>query len=91
VRDEVTSRGDRAAADTFLRLEAAYRAHEDLIAVGAYKSGTDPLVDAALALRAQTEAFLRQEAGDASTPEETWRRLTQLAAAHPALRGGIDA
>src|SRR5262249_13617499 len=51
VRDDVTERAPRDAADLLLRLEAAHRAHEDLIAVGAYRPGADAQVDAALAMR----------------------------------------
>jgi FliI/YscN family ATPase len=80
VRDEVIPREHREAADRILRLEAAHRAHEDLIAVGAYKQGADPHVDAAIALRPQIHAFLRQDATDHSDLEEVRRRLTQLAA-----------
>lgn len=64
VRDAVTSAPHREAADTLLRLLAAYRAHEDLIAVGAYKPGTDPDTDLAVRHRDSIEAFLCQEAGE---------------------------
>lgn len=86
VRNEVISREHRESADAFLRLEAAHRSHEDLIAVGAYKSGTDPLVDAAIALRTETEGFLCQMADDHSDLAETRARLARLRAA--ATKGG---
>jgi len=79
VRDAVVSREQLEAANTLLRLEAAYRAHEDLIAVGAYKSGTDRWVDTAIAMRPLTQAFLQQDAADRSTPEMTRARLLALA------------
>jgi FliI/YscN family ATPase len=79
VRDSVIQRDHLEAANTFLRLEAAYRAQEDLIAVGAYKSGADRLVDTAIALRPQAQAFLQQDSADRSTPETTRQRLLQLA------------
>jgi flagellum-specific ATP synthase len=41
-------------------LLSALRDKEDLIAIGAYQHGADPLVDAAIALRGEIEAFLRQ-------------------------------
>ncbi|HUK65143.1 MAG TPA: FliI/YscN family ATPase, partial [Dongiaceae bacterium] len=43
VRDQVVDAAFLDASDRVLRLEAAYRAHEDLISVGAYKPGADPL------------------------------------------------
>jgi FliI/YscN family ATPase len=67
VRDEVIDRAHREAANTILQLEAAYRSHEDLISVGAYKPGANPLVDTAIALRPQVLAFLRQQAEESST------------------------
>jgi FliI/YscN family ATPase len=81
VRDEVITREHQDIANRLLSLESAYRAHEDLIAVGAYKSGADPAVDAAIALRPQIRAFLCQDAADHSDPEEIRVRLTHLAAA----------
>ena len=48
---EVTSRDVRGAGDEVRRLMAAYREKEDLIAIGAYQPGTDPLTDAAIAAR----------------------------------------
>jgi flagellum-specific ATP synthase len=79
VRDEVIERDHREAADQVLRLEAAYRAHEDLIAVGAYKTGADPMVDAAIALRPQIQSFLRQEPKDHTALGDVRAQLAQLA------------
>jgi flagellar biosynthesis/type III secretory pathway ATPase len=79
VRDDVIPPAHLETANAFLRLEAAYRSHEDLIAVGAYKAGADPLVDAAIALRPLTQAFLRQGAADHSSLDEVRSRLAELA------------
>ena len=87
VRDQVVTREQRADADAFLRLEAAYRAHEDLIAVGAYKSGADPVVDAAIAHRAALQGYLRQDAGDHSDLAEVRARLAALARLAPPTAG----
>src|SRR5690242_10902313 len=43
---EIVGAEGRAAAEGVRRLLAAYRDKEDLIAIGAYQSGTDPLTDA---------------------------------------------
>ncbi len=80
VRDEVIPKDHQDAANLVLRLEAAYHSHEDLIAVGAYQAGADRLVDAAIVLRAEIHAFLRQAPEDFSTPEEIRARLLRLAA-----------
>jgi FliI/YscN family ATPase len=78
VRDMVIDPEHLADANEFLRLEAAYRSHEDLIAVGAYKPGADPLVDAAIANRAAMLAFLRQADHEGSDPVEARARLAAI-------------
>ena len=59
---------------------AAYKEKEDLIAIGAYQHGTDPTVDAAIALRPQIDRFLRQHVDDATTAAEADRLLLDIAA-----------
>jgi flagellum-specific ATP synthase len=77
---EVTAPEVRAAGDGVRRLMAAYRDKEDLIAIGAYQSGTDALTDAAIAARTPVEEFLRQRVDDPSTCEDAERGLLELAA-----------
>src|SRR5690349_12416376 len=77
---EVTSRDVRGAGDDVRRLMAAFKEKEDLIAIGAYQAGADPLTDAAIAARRPIEAFLRQRVDDPSTAEEAERALLELAA-----------
>jgi FliI/YscN family ATPase len=84
VRDDVISAPQKAHANTFARLESAYRGAEDLVAVGAYKAGADPLVDTALRLRPRMLDFLRQDASEASSFEASCGRLAELAAASAA-------
>jgi len=79
VRDAVITREHLEAARTILQAEAAYHAQEDLISVGAYMSGSDPYVDAAIALRSQINSFLRQEPDDYSDLDEVRSRLLHLA------------
>ena len=64
--DEVTTPEVRDAASALRRTLAAYRDKEDLITIGAYTPGADPLVDYAIAKLPAMEAFLRQPAGDAT-------------------------
>jgi flagellum-specific ATP synthase len=59
---------------------AALREKEDLIAIGAYHSGSDPLLDAALEHRSQIGAFLRQPVTEPSDPAASDERLLDLAA-----------
>jgi flagellum-specific ATP synthase len=59
---------------------AALHEKQDLIAIGAYSAGADPLLDAALAHRPRIDAFLRQATGEPSTPEGADEQLLDLAA-----------
>ncbi len=47
---------------------AALREKEDLISIGAYHAGSDPLLDAALEHRPRIDAFLRQAVTEPSRP-----------------------
>jgi FliI/YscN family ATPase len=85
VRDAVLDPAHRDAANALVRLEAAYRAHEDLIAVGAYQRGANPLVDAALELRPQLLDFLRQRPEHHGTFASTRAAVVELAARAVAL------
>jgi len=81
VRDAVVTREHLETIRTFVRLQAAYRGAEDLIAVGAYQRGTDREVDAAVSLREAMNVFLRQQPTETSSLDET---VSQLAAFHQA-------
>lgn len=91
IRDAVIPREHREAADLILRLEAAYRSHEDLIAVGAYKSGVDPEVDAAIKFRQPIRDFLCQSSGEACDMDEVRKSLMSLAGKIRASGGGGSA
>jgi len=58
---------------------AAYREKEDLIAIGAYQPGTDPVLDSAISLRPQIDAFLRQRVDEPSAVDEADAQLMALA------------
>jgi flagellum-specific ATP synthase len=60
VRDAIIDPQHRAAANTLLRTEAAFRDKEDMILVGAYQKGTDRVVDAAMENRDRILAYLQQ-------------------------------
>ena len=77
---EVTAREVRAAGDEVRRLMAAFRDKEDLIAIGAYQQGTDPLTDAAISARMPIEGFLRQHVDEPSTAGDADRMLVELSA-----------
>jgi ATP synthase in type III secretion protein N len=77
---QVVSPGHLAAAERLRALLAAHERVRDLVALGAYRPGGDSLADLALARLPAIEAFLRQGVREGAEPEETLRRLEELAA-----------
>jgi flagellum-specific ATP synthase len=76
---EVVTPEVRSAGDEVRRLMAAHRDNSDLIAIGAYARGSDPLIDAAIDARAPIDGFLRQGVTELSTADEADSALTNLA------------
>jgi flagellum-specific ATP synthase len=60
------------------RVMAARKAAQDLIDVGAYQRGTNPLVDAAMQHEAAINAFLQQGMAEKTPASEAWNGLKQL-------------
>jgi flagellum-specific ATP synthase len=87
---EIAAPDVREAGTRLRSALAAYRAKEDLISIGAYQRGTDPVLDAAIALRPRIDAFLRQLVDEPSTLEDADAQLLALAAdlAGPAVVSG---
>ena len=74
----VTTPEQRAAATDMRRLLAAYRDAKDLIEIGAYVAGANPLVDRAVELREAMDGFLRQDVNDATPAPEAWDWLARI-------------
>jgi FliI/YscN family ATPase len=70
----------RAAAATIRQLLAVLREHEDLVSIGAYRSGSNPLLDVALAERVAIDTFLRQATDESAPLDQIARELVGLAA-----------
>jgi type III secretion protein N (ATPase) len=68
----------RAAAGRLRELLAAYERQRDLILLGAYARGSDPLTDEAIARQSAIAAFLRQRTDEAAPFAETRARLLAL-------------
>jgi flagellum-specific ATP synthase len=68
-------------AQRLRRLMAAFRDAKDLIEVGAYAAGSNPDVDAAIRIRPQTDAFLRQPPDAVVDAEAAWHELHALVGA----------
>jgi len=96
---EIVQPGVRAAGSDVRRLMATYREKEDLISIGAYQPGSDPLTDAAIAARPAIEGFLRQSVDEPSSAEEADSGLAALVghdapppqAAAPELQAAVPA
>ena len=78
---EVTSEEARAAAIDVRSLMAAYQEKKDLIAIGAYQRGTDPLTDRAIDLRPAIDTFLRQRVEEPTPVDESEQALLAIAGA----------
>jgi flagellar biosynthesis/type III secretory pathway ATPase len=75
---DVTSNEHRQHADILKQLLAAYQDAQDLIAIGAYQSGSNPLVDAAIKMRDETLKFLRQGMSEHVTYQSALAGLGKL-------------
>jgi flagellum-specific ATP synthase len=80
---EITEPEIRDAGTRLRSALAAYREKEDLISIGAYQPGTDPLLDAAIAMRPAMDAFLRQPIEDLTTLEDADDALLSVTAGLP--------
>jgi flagellum-specific ATP synthase len=68
-----------AQAAELRRLMAAYRDAKDLIEIGAYVKGSNPLVDRSVQLRTAIDHFLRQDVGTIAPISESLAALAMLA------------
>lgn len=81
VASRVTTAEQRADATRLRQVLAARRRAQDLIDVGAYVPGSNPLVDAATANADAIDAFLRQGMDEVAAPERSWAHLAALVTA----------
>lgn len=84
VAPAILSSEQRGLATEFRQLLAAYRDAKDLIEIGAYVAGTNPLVDRAIVLQPVMERFLRQEMDETTSWLETWQAMSAILGATPA-------
>jgi flagellum-specific ATP synthase len=70
--------GERELVRDARRLMRTYAEMAELIQLGAYKAGSNPELDAAIAARPALEALLRQEADEAAAPEAAFAGLARV-------------
>jgi flagellum-specific ATP synthase len=75
----VTGPETRKAAGAVRRLIAIYAESEDLIEVGAYRAGTNPEIDEAMAKKKAIDEFLIQDVDERSSIVETLSVLGEIA------------
>ena len=78
VMSDVTTDEHRAAAGIVRNLLAVHRKNEDLINIGAYVTGSDPMCDKAIALMDHINDFLKQSTKDKIDYEETINNLIEI-------------
>ena len=80
VAPRVMTAQQTAQATELRRLMSAYRDAKDLIEIGAYVKGANPLVDRSVLLKAAIEHFLRQDASTIAPISESLAGLALLVA-----------
>lgn len=77
---KIQDKAQQVKAIRVRKLLAAYRDAEDLIKVGAYVAGSDPITDEAVAKKPEMDKFLQQDLEHLATMEEAAHGLARLAA-----------
>ncbi len=78
VANSVTTPEQQQLAVRLRRLLAAHREAKDLIEIGAYAAGSNPLVDEAVARIDAIDEFLRQGMDEVSARGVAWSRLAEV-------------
>jgi flagellum-specific ATP synthase len=81
VTGAITTSQQREDATALRRMMAAHRDARELIEIGAYAPGSNPLVDSALRLQSRIDAFLRQDIMAITPAAQAWNWLHDLVAA----------
>jgi flagellum-specific ATP synthase len=74
----ITTPEHQKLARRLKQLTSRYQRSRDLISVGAYSSGTDPVLDEAIARHSKIESFLQQDITERSGIDESLGQLSAL-------------
>jgi flagellum-specific ATP synthase len=74
----ITSLDHQKQTRKLKQLTSRYQRNRDLISVGAYSAGTDPVLDEAIRLLPQIESFLQQDITERATINESLGQLATL-------------
>ena len=75
---QIATREHKQLAGKLKNVMATYNEAEDLINIGAYKSGSNPEIDYAISKIQEVNAFLQQDVNDKFTFEETIQLLEHI-------------
>ena len=78
VESSILTREQRMMASHVRQLLAAYRDAKDLIEIGAYVTGSNPLVDRAVRQKEQLDVFLRQDITETIHAGQSWEYLAEV-------------
>lgn len=82
LRSDVCAREDVVAGRMLTRMMSTYRKVEDMINIGAYAQGSNPDIDAAIAMMPRINEFLCQDVAVGQALEECMEQMRDLAAVH---------
>src|SRR5471032_846413 len=74
----ITTADHQAKSRALKQLYSRYQRSRDLISVGAYAAGSDPLLDQAIVLHERIEQFLQQQISERVSMDESLGQLTAL-------------
>lgn len=75
---QIAQRDHKSYAGKLKNVLATYNEAEDLINIGAYKSGSNPGIDYAIRKIEEVNAYLRQDVGDKFSFEESVELLKKI-------------
>jgi flagellum-specific ATP synthase len=81
LQSEIATPEVKLASQELRRLMAAYRDKRDLIAIGAYERGSDPVTDRAIDLHDAIDGFLRQHVAEPTPADLADEQLVDLVGA----------
>ncbi len=80
VMSDVVPPEQNALARSFRALVSGYESNRDLVLMGAYRAGADPVIDRGIALQPKISAFLSQTSGEHISLSQAQDELRQLIA-----------
>jgi flagellum-specific ATP synthase len=90
--NDVATPEHRDAAQVIRRLLSAHAEHEDLLSIGAYRRGSNRVVDAAVDMRESIEEFFQQQVDQKLSRDEVVTQLLALGGqCHTKMKAGAPA